>query len=103
MLGISRDYLEDVRKHLFNKGLITRIHGNTDRMPQWETKMVINQSVKEEVEKFILNYAEKYGLPDPGRTKRIIQSVILLPTEMSYSSVYRDFLASLEEDDDLKQ
>ena len=65
--------------------------------------MFVDETVKRELKTFLLNYAEKYGLPDPGRTKRITQSLILLPTEMSYASVRRDFLASREENDKLKQ
>jgi len=34
MLGISEKYLRNVKKHLATKGLTTRVHGNTDRMPQ---------------------------------------------------------------------
>ena len=34
MLGIGRTYLENIRNHLINNGLISRIHGNVKRMPQ---------------------------------------------------------------------
>jgi hypothetical protein len=34
MLGIGRTYLENIRNHLTNNGLISRIHGNVKRMPQ---------------------------------------------------------------------
>jgi hypothetical protein len=34
MLGISRDYLDDIRNHLSSEGLTTRIHGNIGRMPR---------------------------------------------------------------------
>lgn len=100
MLGISRDYLEDLRKHLSRKGLATRIHGNIGRMPRWNTKMFIDENAEWEVKIFLLGYAEKHGSPDPTN------STIFLPTDMSYTSVHRDFIASrraeIDEVDELK-
>ncbi|CAG8788419.1 3340_t:CDS:2, partial [Racocetra persica] len=92
MLGISRKYLENVKRHLFSKGLSTRVHGNIGKIPQRKTKMLIDQNVRETVENFIKLYAEKYGLPSPEKT------ITLLPTDMSYKSVHKDFLDSLPED-----
>lgn len=102
MLGVSRDYLESVRNHLLNKGLGTRIHGNTGRMPRWNTKMFIDENVEWEVKVFLLSYAEKYGSPDPaGKTKeKITQPLVFLPADMTYTSVYRDFIASRREEID---
>ncbi|KAG9307542.1 hypothetical protein G9A89_023107 [Geosiphon pyriformis] len=52
---------------------------------------------------FLENYAEIHGLPSPGRNvNRITQSFTLLPAEMSYKSVYQDFIASLKYDSTLK-
>jgi hypothetical protein len=105
MFGISREYLEDMRKHLSKEGLITRIHGGIGRMPQWENKMMIDESVKRIVKNFILNYAERYGLPDPAgknTKKTAIHSLILLPTNESYKSVHREFVDSRKVDDKLK-
>ena len=65
--------------------------------------MVIDKDVAEVVKNFLENYAEVHGLPSPGRSvNRITQSIVSLPAEMSYKSVYRDFLAGLEEDNKLK-
>ena len=103
MLGIGRTYFENIRNHLINNGLLPRIHGNIKRMPQWKAKMAIDKSVAEVVKNFLENYAEVHGLPSPGRgINRITQSVIFLPAEMNYKSVYRDFLASLEKNSNLK-
>jgi hypothetical protein len=87
MLGISRDYLEEVRNHLSENNLLTRTHGNTGRLPQWKTKMTVDQKVKQAVKNFLEKYAEKYGEPDPGRDKRRKQNLIFLSTEMTYKSV----------------
>ena len=65
--------------------------------------MVIDKNVAEIVKNFLENYAVVHGLPSPGRSiNRITQSVVFLPAEMSYRSVYRDFLAGLEGDSNLK-
>ena len=34
MLGIGWNYFENIRNHLINNGLISRIHGNLKRIPQ---------------------------------------------------------------------
>jgi hypothetical protein len=103
MLGIGRTYFENIRNHLINHGLLTRVHGNIKRMPQWKTKMMIDKNVAEVVKNFLENYAEVHGLPSPRRSiNRITQSVTFLPAEMSYKSVHRDFLAGLEENNKLK-
>ena len=65
--------------------------------------MLVSQDIKEEVKRFILNYTETRGLPDPGKSKRANNITILLPTEMTYKSVHRDFLTSLEADSNLRQ
>src|SRR6266487_2266618 len=95
MLGIGRTYFENIRNHLINNGLLPRVHGNIKRMPQWKTKMVIDKNVAEVVKNFLENYAEVH-------VNRITQSIVFLPAEMSYKSVHRDFLAGLEEDNNLK-
>ncbi|CAG8597608.1 16642_t:CDS:2, partial [Gigaspora rosea] len=83
MLGIGRTYFENIRNHLINNGLLSRIYGNIKRMPQWKTKMVIDKGIAEIVKNFLENYAEVYGLPSPGRSiNRITQSTVFLPAEM---------------------
>ncbi len=65
--------------------------------------MIIDKNIAEVVKNFLENYTEVHGLPSPGRsTNRITQSIVFLLAEMSYKSVYRDFFASLEEDNKLK-
>ena len=83
---------------MIKNGLLPRTHGNIKRMPQWKTKMVIDKDIAKVVKNFLENYAEVHSLPSPGRSiNRITQSIVFLPAEMSYKSVYRDFLAGLEE------
>ena len=52
---------------------------------------------------FLENYAEFMDYQGPGRNvNRITQSLTLLPAETSYKSVYRNFIAGLENDSTLK-
>jgi len=72
-------------------------------VPRWKTKITIDITVATAVKNFLENYAEIHGLPSPGRNvNRITQSLTLLPAETSYKSVYRDFIAGLENDSALK-
>ena len=65
--------------------------------------MVIDHNVATVMKNFPENYAEIHGLPSPGRSvNRITQSVIFLPAETTYKSVYQNFLAGLEEYSHLK-
>src|SRR5215813_3820870 len=98
MIGIGRNYFENIRNHLLRNGLLPRVHGNVKK-----TRMVINIDVATAVKNFLLNYAEVHGLPSPVRNvNRVTQSIIFLPAEMSYRSVHRDFLAGLEENSKLR-
>ena len=104
MLGIGRTHFENVRNHLATNGIIPRVHGNIKRVPRWKTKITIDITVATAVKNFLENYAEIHGLPSPGRNvNRITQSLkTLLPAETSYKSVYRYFIAGLENDSTLK-
>ncbi|CAG8577598.1 532_t:CDS:2 [Ambispora leptoticha] len=67
------------------------------------TEIAIRLFAKKPVKNFLENYAEIHGLPNPGRNvHRIIQLLTLLPVETSYKSVYRDFIAGLENGSTLK-
>ncbi|KAG9298968.1 hypothetical protein G9A89_020281 [Geosiphon pyriformis] len=103
MLGIGRTHFENVRNHLATNGIISRVHGNVKKVPRWKTKITIDITIATAVKNFLENYAEIHGLPSPGRNvNRITQSLTLLPAETSYKSVYRDFIAGLENDSTLK-
>ena len=103
IFGTTKLLLENVRNHLATNGIIPRVHGNIKRVPRWKTKITIDVSVATAVKNFLENYAEIHGLPSPGRNvNRITQSLTLLPAETSYKSVYRDFIAGLENDSTLK-
>jgi len=110
MLGISHTYLEWVRSHLINKGLTARIHSNIGNMPQWATKMTIDENIKKKIKKFLEKYAQEHGQPDPSQKYarkiavevRTSGKIFFLPTEMSYKSVHHDFIISVGENSNLK-
>ena len=86
-----------------DKCIIPRVHGNIKRVPRQKTKITIDITVATIVKIFLENYAEIHGLSSPGRNvNRITQSLTLLPVETSYKSVYRDFIAGLENNSMLK-
>ncbi|KAG9290990.1 hypothetical protein G9A89_012862 [Geosiphon pyriformis] len=90
-------HLETVRNHLATNGIVSRIHSNVKRLPRWKTKITIDITIATAVKNFLENYAEIHGLPSPGKNvNRITQSFTLLPAETSYKSVYRNFIAGLE-------
>jgi len=102
MLGISLKYFENVKSHLLDKGLISRVHGNTGKIPIRETKMLIDESIREKISSFLDKFAKNYGFPNPGKIKRANKTAIFLPTDMTYKSVYDDFLNSIEVDNNIK-
>ena len=103
ILGIDKTYFENIRNYLIKNDLLVRVHSNIKRISQWKTKMVIDKNVAEVIKNFLENYAEVHGLPSSGRSiNRITQSIVFLLAEMSYKLTYRDFLASLKENSNLK-
>ena len=99
------NWSHSLRYHLATNvnGIIPRVRGNVKKMTRWKTKITIDITIVTSVKNFLENYAKIHGLPSPGRNvNRITQSLTLLPAETSYKSVYRDFIAGLENDSMLK-
>ena len=87
MLGIGRTHFENVRNHLATNGIIPRVHGNIKQIPRWKIKITIDKNVATAVKDRQPNYSK---------------SLTLLPAETNYKSVYRDFIAGLENNSTLK-
>src|SRR2546423_1585688 len=103
MLEIGRTYFKNIRNHLIKNSLVLKLHGNIKKMPQWKTKMVIDQNVATAVKNFLENYAKLHGLPSSERSiNRITQLITYLLAETTYKFVYQNFLTSLKEDNNLK-
>ena len=54
--------------------------------------MTVDHEVKKTVKEFLRKYAEEYGLPDPGKTKRGKHNLTFLPTDLTYKSVHSEFI-----------
>jgi hypothetical protein len=72
--------------------------------------MTIDEITKAKVKKFLENYAQEHGQPDPSQkyARKIVGDIrtngeiIFLPTETTYKSVHHDFVISFGEENDLK-
>jgi hypothetical protein len=83
MLGIGHNYFENIREHLVQNDLLSRVHGNIKRMPKWKTRCGYHG------EGFSFKV---HGLPSPVRNiNHVTQSIIFLPATS-------DFLVGLEDD-----
>jgi len=89
--GIGIDRLKRLQRLSLDGFLLPPPHGNARRTP----KHAIHPDDAEHFMKFITNYAEAHGLPDPGRIRKNIRE-ILLPTSDSYTSVWKSYKNGLE-------
>ena len=90
-LGARR--LKNLISHYDEKGLSLRVHKNTRKRPH-------NRTDSEDVEKikgFIEQFADSHAMPLPGRlpTHKDYR-VMLLPSDMSKSAVYRSYAKACE-------
>ncbi len=70
------------------------MHGNRKRKP-WNAARFED---KERALTFITNYADVHALPLPGRLPRFKDyNVMLLPSETTKASVYREYVSCSEE------
>lgn len=70
-------------------GIPTTTHGNTGRSPIHAGSL----QDKDDIKKFIINYAAAHGMPDPGRDLRHGKGRlrILLPSVLNYTSVHHAY------------
>ena len=92
--SIGHSRFKSLQHHFDEVGVIPRVHGNTKRLPS-------NTCSQEEVDcilTFIDTTASVHGLPLPGRMLNHRDSdVILLPSDMSKSFVYRKYVDASEQ------
>ena len=94
--GIGSRRLKKLISHYDENGLCLRTHGNARERPH-------NQTDGREVEKiksFIEKFADNHAMPLPGRlpTNKDYQ-VMLLPSDMSKSAVYRFYVRACESEE----
>ena len=84
---------KSLQHHFDNMGLVQRVHGNTKRLPSNTSSQVCVDRVLA----FIDTTANVHGLPLPGRMPNHRDSdIILLPSDMSKSFVYHNYVESSE-------
>ena len=92
--SIGQSRFKSLQHHYDQVGIIPRVHGNSKRLPS-------NTSSQEDVDcvlSFIDTTANVHGLPLPGRMPNHRDSdVLLLPSDMSKSFVYRKYVDSCEQ------
>ncbi|CAG8734736.1 16380_t:CDS:2 [Dentiscutata erythropus] len=91
LCGISDHFLLAIQKHLQEKGLTKRTHGNTGRVPKLKSKVFLDSSITFPVKRFLEQYGNINGLPSPMRHKNESEPFIYLPTGNTYTSVYNEF------------
>ena len=90
---IGKKRFRNLVKHFQKNGIAPRIHGNTRRRP-WTASSLHN---KEQAVALIKNFAEIHGLPLPGRMPKFHDyNIVLLPTDASKASVYREYVTALK-------
>ena len=87
--------LKHLQKHLIEVGTSLPRHGNIGRRPNRACSTEDKQAIMD----FIINFAAKHGLPDPGRDLRKGKGKlrILLPAVLNYRSVHRVYQKSMLE------
>lgn len=91
--GETLKRLKYLQKHLTESGALPPVHGNKGRTPHH----ACSAEDKQDVGRFILNFAAMHGMPDPGRDLRKGKGKlrILLPAVLNYRSIHRDYQKSL--------
>ena len=98
LVGIKDETLRAIKHHLLTEGLMERQHGNMRNLPKVTSRVTIDQELATIVYNFIINYANIYGFPSPGRHMQTDSlAIILLPTEKNYTRVYEDFVTTSRE------
>jgi len=89
--GFSKKKLIALQKHLKTDGLISRIHGNTGKVPQNKSRAIIDLKIAQLFKNFLLQYSNLHGLPSPMRMRDESELIIYLPTYLNYTTVYEEF------------
>ncbi|MDW3631333.1 MAG: hypothetical protein QOK71_07840, partial [Nitrososphaeraceae archaeon] len=102
LCDIGKFRLLALQKHLNTDGLIERIHGNTNRVPQNKSRVTVDFGIAQLFKDFLLQYTNLHGLPSPMKIRDDLETIIYLPTYMKYTTVYEEFKMhfNLEHDSD---
>lgn len=86
--GISHSTLKRIGNHLDSHGISVRKHGNAGKSP----KHALTISDMNSVISFLNSYANKNGLPLPGRMQHYRNAkVVLLPSDKTKADIYEQY------------
>ena len=91
LCGINDYLLSTLQKHLHTEGLSERIHGNIGRIPTTDNRVFVNSDVTFPLKQFLVQYSCIHGLPSPLRHRNDSSTFIYLPTDNTYTSVYKEY------------
>ncbi|XP_053376392.1 uncharacterized protein LOC123561263 [Mercenaria mercenaria] len=92
--GVQRKTIDRIAKSLDNEGLVARRHGNFGKTP----KHALTVGDVNNVTTFLNTYANKYGLPLPGRLPNYREGkTTLLPSDKSKADIHNLYLKAAED------
>ncbi len=84
VFGLSLRYFQILLRHVYDFGVAGRTHGHTGNRNNYHGDGVHTQALK-----FLENYGEEYGMPDPGHIRcPSVKPVILLPSSFKKIGIY---------------
>jgi hypothetical protein len=91
--AVSRKTINSIAQSLDKDGLVARTDGNKGKSPKHALTVQDVQNVK----KFLVNYASKYGLPLPGRLPNFRNDkALLLPSDKTKADIFQDYVQAAE-------
>ena len=92
--AVSRKTIDSIAQSLDKDGLVARTHGNKGKSPKHALTVQDVQNVKQ----FLVNYANKYGLPLPGRLPNFRnEKALLLPSDKTKAEIHQDYVQAAEQ------
>lgn len=92
--AVSRKTIDSIAQSLDKDGLVARTNGNKGKSPKHALTVQDVQNVK----KFLVNYANKYGLPLPGRLPNFRnEKALLLPSDKTKAEIHQDYVQAAEQ------
>src|SRR4051812_36703092 len=89
--GINDYLLGTLQNHLYTEGLSECIHENIGRIPITDNRVFLNSEITFLLKQFLLQYSCIYSLPFPLQHRNDSNTFIYLPTDKTYTSVYKEY------------
>ena len=91
--AISRTRFKNLCNSVSNHGVIDRVHGNARKRPH----NAFSYSSIENASRFIVNTSDTHGLPLPGCLPTCEHKVVVLPTDMAKTNVYKNYKVACQQ------